>query len=198
MQKSVITVNNYTIQTYMVNTVVVGSGAASFNAANRLHQLGQKDVVMVTEGINKGTSRNTGSDKQTYYKLSLSGNEPDSVREMCETLFSGKCVVGDIALCEGALSNQCFLNLADLGIPFPRNRYGEYIGYKTDYDPRRRAASAGPYTSKYMTQCLEKSVVEKGIEMEVCGISLQEYCIYHRRSGRNLCGQCISRSSIWV
>ena len=33
-----------------------------------------------------GTSRNTGSDKQTYYKLSLCGSDGDSVREMADTL----------------------------------------------------------------------------------------------------------------
>ena len=57
---------------------------------------------------------------------------------MADTLFAGRCVDGDIALCEAALSTQCFLKLVELGVPFPRNRYGEYIGYKTDHDPRRR------------------------------------------------------------
>lgn len=146
-----------------VNTVVVGSGAAGFNAADRLWMLGQHDVVIVTEHVKAGTSRNTGSDKQTYYKLTLSGGDPDSVREMAETLFSGECVDGDIALCEAALSAQGFLRLAELGVPFPKNRYGEYVGYKTDHDPRRRATSVGPYTSKRMTEALEQSVNGKQI-----------------------------------
>ncbi|WP_195200842.1 FAD-binding protein [Faecalispora jeddahensis] len=146
-----------------VNTVVVGSGAAGFNAVDRLWMLGQHDVAIVTEHVKAGTSRNTGSDKQTYYKLTLSGGDPDSVREMAETLFSGECVDGDIALCEAALSAQGFLRLAELGVPFPKNRYGEYVGYKTDHDPRRRATSVGPYTSKRMTEALEKSVNEKQI-----------------------------------
>ena len=146
-----------------VNTVVVGSGAAGFNAADRLWMLGQHDVAIVTEHVKAGTSRNTGSDKQTYYKLTLSGGDPDSVREMAETLFSGECVDGDIALCEAALSAQGFLRLAELGVPFPKNRYGEYVGYKTDHDPRRRATSVGPYTSRRMTEALEKSVNEKKI-----------------------------------
>ena len=47
---------------------------------------------------------------------------------MAETLFAGRCVDGDIALCEAALSTQYFLKLVELGVPFPRNRYGEYIG----------------------------------------------------------------------
>ncbi|MEA4911148.1 MAG: FAD-binding protein, partial [Oscillospiraceae bacterium] len=77
--------------------------------------------------------------------------------------FVGQCVDGDIALCEAALSAQGFLRLCELGVPFPKNRYGEYIGYKTDHDPNRRATSVGPYTSKMMTECLERSVKEKGI-----------------------------------
>jgi succinate dehydrogenase/fumarate reductase flavoprotein subunit len=147
------------------NTIVVGTGAAGFNAADRLYQYGQKDIAIVTEGINVGTSRNTGSDKQTYYKLTLAGGEQDSVREMAETLFEGQCVDGDIALCEAALSAQSFLRLAELGVPFPKNRYGEYIGYKTDHDPRRRATSVGPYTSKVMTEVLEREAREKNIDI---------------------------------
>ena len=84
---------------------------------------------------------------------------------MADTLYAGRCVDGDLALCEAALSSQCFLKLVELGVPFPRNRYGEYIGYKTDHDPRRRATSVGPYTSKQMTECLEAAVQAKGVPM---------------------------------
>ena len=165
MEHEIFTTGAYTAKVYRCNTAVVGSGAAGFNAADRLWQLGQHDIVLVTENRAGGTSRNTGSDKQTYYKLTLSGGEPDSVREMADTLFAGRCVDGDLALCEAALSSQCFLKLVELGVPFPRNRYGEYIGYKTDHDPRRRATSVGPYTSKQMTECLEAAVQAKGVPM---------------------------------
>ena len=165
MEHEIFKAGAYTAKVYRCNTAVVGSGAAGFNAADRLWQLGQHDIVLVTENRVGGTSRNTGSDKQTYYKLTLSGGDPDSVREMADTLFAGRCVDGDIALCEAALSTQCFLKLVELGVPFPRNRYGEYIGYKTDHDPRRRATSVGPYTSKQMTECLEAAVQAKGVPM---------------------------------
>ena len=82
---------------------------------------------------------------------------------MADTLFAGRCVDGDIALCAAALSTQYFLKLVELGVPFPRNRYGEYIGYKTDHDSLRRATSVGPYTSKQMTECLERAVLAKGV-----------------------------------
>ena len=163
MSETIFTAGDMQARLYCCNTVVVGTGAAGYNAADRLWQYGQKDLILISENRVGGTSRNTGSDKQTYYKLTLSGGDPDSVREMAETLFSGQCVDGDIALCEAALSTQGFLKLVELGVPFPRNRYGEYIGYKTDHDPRRRATSVGPYTSKQMTERLEAAVKQKGI-----------------------------------
>ncbi len=163
MRETNITLGAFTLPVYSLNTVVVGTGAAGYNAADRLFQYGQRDIAMVTEHILAGTSRNTGSDKQTYYKLTLSGGDPDSVREMAQTLFAGQCMDGDHALCEAALSAQGFLRLVELGVPFPRNRFGEFIGYKTDHDPRRRATSVGPYTSKRMTECLQASVEAKNI-----------------------------------
>ena len=165
------------------NTCVVGSGAAGYNAADRLWQYGQKDILLISESINAGTSRNTGSDKQTYYKLTLSSDTPDSVYEMANTLFDGKCVDGDIALCEAALSVPSFLRLVELGVPFPVNRYGEYIGYKTDHDPRNRATSVGPYTSKKMTEVLEKQFKEYGIP---CRDGLQVIKILS--DGKKACG----------
>ena len=71
-------------RTVTLNTVVVGSGAAGFNAALRLHSLGVTDCAIVTEGVKMGTSRNTGSDKQTYYKMNLCADYPDSPRSMAE------------------------------------------------------------------------------------------------------------------
>ena len=172
------------MKTYSFDAVVIGSGAAGFATACNIAKIGKKSVCIVTEGINSGTSRNTGSDKQTYYKLSLAGSTPDSVREMADTLFSGGCVDGDNALCEAALSSRCFLDLCSAGVPFPSNKYGEYIGYKTDHDPKARATSAGPLTSKFMTEALQKRAEEMNIQIfdklyavevlkddgEVCGL----------------------------
>ncbi len=165
MSSGIINVSGYEISVFSYNTIIVGTGAAGFNAANRLYSCGQRDIAMVTDHVLAGTSRNTGSDKQTYYKLTLSGDAADSVAELAKALFDGECVDGDIALTEAALSTKCFLNLVELGVPFPQNRYGEFVGYKTDHDPGRRATSVGPYTSKIMTECLERSVQEKGIRI---------------------------------
>src|SRR5699024_10629735 len=77
------------IPVYALDALVVGSGCAGFNAADSLYDLGRTDIAIVTEGVQMGTSRNTGSDKQTYYKLSLCGDAADSVQEMAETLFEG-------------------------------------------------------------------------------------------------------------
>lgn len=155
--------SDITITVFCFNTIIVGSGAAGLNAAATLWKLGQKDIAIVTEGMLMGTSRNTGSDKQTYYKLTTSGSEEDSVRKMAQTLFDGGSMDGDIALAEAAVSLQGFYHLAEIGVPFPHNRYGEYVGYKTDHDPCKRGTSAGPLTSRYMTECLQNEIENMGI-----------------------------------
>ena len=148
---------------YNYDALVIGSGCAGYNCADWLFDLGVKNIALMTEARFSGTSRNTGSDKQTYYKLSLSGDEGDSILGMAKTLFDGGAMDGDVALCEAASSAKCFMKLVNLGMKFPTNEYGEYVGYKTDHDPYCRATSIGPYTSKKMTEVLEEAVDKKGI-----------------------------------
>lgn len=150
---------------HFFDAVVVGTGAAGYNAACRIKQFNKKSVAIVTKNVLCGTSRNTGSDKQTYYKLGLGGENPDSVSKMAKDLFACGSVDGDNALCEAALSARCFINLCELGVEFPVNRYGEYVGYKTDHDPYERATSAGPLTSKFMTEALQKKAEELKIDL---------------------------------
>ena len=145
-------------------TVVIGSGASGYAVLTRLLE-GGRDAVMVTEKKTLGTSRNAGSDKQTYYKLGLGGDMPDSTRLMARDLFNGGCVDGDNALAEASLSTRCFMRLVELGVEFPVNRYGEYIGYKTDHDPYARATSAGPLTSRDMTEALESYAERLGAKV---------------------------------
>ena len=148
---------------YAVQTVVVGSGAAGLNAAISLKKRGVSDVAVVTEGVEMGTSRNTGSDKQTYYKLTTSGSFRDSVHDMAAALMAGGAMDGDLALAEAAGSLRAFFHLVDIGVPFPTSAYGEYVGYQTDHDPARRGTSAGPLTSHYMTQRLEEEARALGV-----------------------------------
>ena len=148
-----------------VNTLVIGSGAAGLCAALRLYREGVKDLLVITEGVKMGTSINTGSDKQTYYKLGMYGTEPDSPAELAKSYMAGGAVHGDIALVEAALSARGFLHLCDLGVPFPHDELGQYIGYKTDHDPRRRATSCGPYTSKEMCLALLRALKETTVEI---------------------------------
>ncbi len=145
------------------DTVIVGTGCAGYNCADTLAALGRNDVALVTEGRLRGTSRNAGSDKQTYYTLSLSAGAPDSVMELAADLFRGGGLDGDLALCQAAGSVQSFMKLVNLGVPFPRDPYGVFAGYRTDHDPRQRGTSAGPWTSKVMTEALEQAVAARGI-----------------------------------
>ncbi len=139
------------------HTVVLGSGAAGLAAALRLRAEGIENVAIVTEGLDKGTSINTGSDKQTYYKLGICGKDLDSPVSLAESL-RGSSAHGDIALVEAVTSVRAFSNLVNIGVPFPRDAYGQFAGYKTDHDPLRRATSCGPYTSREMCRALIKEV----------------------------------------
>ena len=73
---------------------------------------------------------------------------------MAETLFSGGSVHGDTAWPK-RLAGFAPMKLANLGVPFPTNKHGESVGYKTDHDRRQRATSAGRLTSWFMTEALD-------------------------------------------
>lgn len=49
MENEIFRVGNDTARVYRCNTAVVGSGAAGFNAADRLWKLGQHDILLITE-----------------------------------------------------------------------------------------------------------------------------------------------------
>ncbi|WP_422479391.1 FAD-binding protein [Pleomorphochaeta sp. DL1XJH-081] len=147
-------VDGIPLEVSAVHTLVVGSGAAALKAACRLKQLGVDDLVVLTESVKGGTSYNTGSDKQTYYRLSTGTKEPDSPYLMAHDLSGGGAMHGDTALVEAIGSTEAFHYLCSLGVPFPTNRYGAYAGYQTDHDIRERGSSIGPYTSKRMVEVL--------------------------------------------
>lgn len=141
-----------------VNTLIVGAGAAGLKCADALHTLGVREVALVVDRLGNGTSNNAGSDKQTYYKMGVFGDQPDSPMEFARSLFQGGMMHGDLAYVEGLGSLPAFFDLCKIGVPFPCNRFGAYVGYKTDHDPRQRATSAGPKTSILMYQKLLKQV----------------------------------------
>ncbi len=145
-------------KTHTCHTLIIGSGAAGLNAALQLRRKGITDLLLLTEGLQMGTSINAGSDKQTYYKLAMCGAEADAPKVMAETYLAGGSMHGDLALVEASLSARAFLNLVNIGVPFPQDAYGQFVGYKTDHDPRQRATSVGPYTSRDMCRALIREV----------------------------------------
>ncbi|OGV34180.1 MAG: hypothetical protein A2020_16250 [Lentisphaerae bacterium GWF2_45_14] len=158
MKNEIIEDCGFSVNVHRLHTLVIGSGAAGLNTAIQLKRNGIEDIAIITEGLNCGTSINTGSDKQTYYKLSLCGREEDSPRKLAESLFSSGGMNGDTALAEAAVSARAFLNLVNLGVKFPQDSFGQFPGYKTDHDPRQRATSTGPYTSRDMCLALIKEI----------------------------------------
>lgn len=140
------------------SVAIIGSGAAAYSVADWLCKKGIENIVIIAENRLAGTSRNAGSDKQTYYKLSCT--DLDSADKMADALSLGGGMHKDTAFIESANSMKCFLRLVDYGVPFPQDEYGRYIGYQTDHDFAKRGTSIGPLTSKYMTECLENEVLK--------------------------------------
>jgi succinate dehydrogenase/fumarate reductase flavoprotein subunit len=155
------------------DTVIVGSGAAGLNCAVHLYEFmshkgiknPQERIAVVTAGLSLGASRMSGSDKQTYYKIGTSPDVPDSAEEFAKTLTAAGCCHGDLALAEAIGSLREFYHLVQAGVPFPTDSMGSFIGYKTDNDPFERATSAGPKTSKFMTECLQKQLERYGVKI---------------------------------
>lgn len=153
------------------NTVIVGSGAAGMNCAVHLYEFmshkgivdAQDRIAVVTGGLSLGASRMSGSDKQTYYKIGTSPTVPDSAKEFANALTAGGCCHGDLALVEAVNSLREFYHLVAIGVPFPTDSLGGFVGYKTDNDPYERATSAGPRTSKFMSEKLQEQVTHFGI-----------------------------------
>ena len=156
--------------------IVIGSGAAGLAAALRLKSSGADEVALYTEGLNKGTSINTGSDKQTYYKLGMDGFREDSPVTMARDMCAGGGAHGDIALVEASVSPMAFAGLVSLGVAFPHDRFGRFTGYKTDHDPCRRATSTGPYTSRDMCLKLIDAVKRSGVEIVENSVAVKLIC----------------------
>ncbi|MBN1974126.1 MAG: FAD-binding protein [Sedimentisphaerales bacterium] len=158
---------------YKYNTIIVGSGAAGMNCGVHLcefmEQNGIKNpgsrIAVVTSGIGLGASRMSGSDKQTYYKIGTSPNIADSAEEFAKSLTAAGCCHYDSALIEAIGSLREFYHLVQAGVPFPTDSMGTFIGYKTDHDPYERATSAGPKTSRFMSECLQKQLNRYGVKI---------------------------------
>ncbi len=166
-------IGGQTVTIHRYNTVIVGAGAAGMNCAVHLCEFMERNgienpaerVTVVTAGIGLGASRMSGSDKQTYYKMGTSPDIADSAEDFAKSLTAAGCCHGDTALIEGIGSLREFYHLVRAGVPFPTDPMGSFIGYKTDHDPYERATSAGPKTSRFMSQCLQKQLERFAVEI---------------------------------
>lgn len=116
MENEIFRVSNDTARVYRCNTAIVGSGAAGFNAADRLWKLGQH----VSADYRKPDRWYQPQHRKRQTDL-LQADTPAAtvgVREMAQTLYGGRCVDGDIALCRKLRFLRCFLKLIELGVPF--------------------------------------------------------------------------------
>ena len=173
MHRDKIEVEGVSVPVTAANTIIVGAGAAGmacaaylgrFWARRGLHDAAER-MLVVTGGQHKGASRQSGSDKQTYYKMGTSPRVPDTAEDFAKALTAFGCCHGDTALVEGIASLRGFYNLVEAGVPFPHDPLGAFVGYKTDHDPYERATSAGPKTSKFMSECLQAQVQQMGVRI---------------------------------
>ena len=173
MDASSITIGGREVPVYRANTIIVGAGAAGMGSAVQLVRFLRargverpaEKLLVVTGGLALGASRMSGSDKQTYYKMGTSPRVPDTAAEFAAALTAFGCCHGDTALVEGVCSLRGFYNLVEAGVPFPHEPWGAFIGYKTDHDPYERATSAGPKTSRFMSECLQAAAERMGVRI---------------------------------
>ncbi len=156
-----------------VSVLVVGAGAAGGNCVvrlvDKLAQAGIDDptghVAWVSNSFHWGASRCSGSDKQTYYKLGTSPAAAIAAVDWAKTLTAGGACHEDSALIEAIWSIREFYHLVDLGVPFPSDEFGAFVGYQTDNDPYQSATSAGPLTSRFMSNALESHARRMSVPM---------------------------------
>ena len=173
MHETSLTIDGVEIPVTAANTVIVGAGAAGMGCAVQLVRAWRakgierphEKLCVVTGGLRLGASRMSGSDKQTYYKMGTSPRVPDTAEDFAKTLAAFGCCHGDTALVEGICSLRGFYNLVEVGVPFPHDPSGAFIGYKTDHDPHERATSAGPKTSKFMSERLQAEAERMGVRI---------------------------------
>ena len=148
-----------------VHALVIGSGAAGLAAAVRLDSLGVSPVMLCTEGLHMGTSINTGADKQLYRTSGSCGKTPDSPFLAALDAFSAGAVHGDIAYTEAATARRAFDFLANSGVPFAHDEFGDFALTAAGNDNIPRAASSGAHTSRDISLALVRQLKRSGVEL---------------------------------
>ena len=114
MKQKFLAIDGTGIAVREIQTLIVGSGAAGLNSAVQLHSRGIEDLLIVTEGLDMSSSINIGSDKYTYYKSAMCGDDADAPLAMAANYFEPGGMHDDLALVEAAVSGRAFLNLVSL------------------------------------------------------------------------------------
>ena len=145
------------------STVIVGAGAGGMGCAVQLVRGAASRGVQDPAERRARRHRRARARRQPNERLRQAdvlqdGHEParaDTAEDFARTLTAFGCCHGDTALVEGVCSLRGFYNLVEAGVPFPHDPFGAFVGYKTDHDPCERATSAGPKTSRFMSECLQ-------------------------------------------
>ena len=159
-----ITIQENTFPCVYCDAVIVGTGCAGFNCADTLWNLGVKDIIVISNGTNSGT-KNTGSDKQTFYKLSQS-KEKDSTMTW-QRFIRGWRNSWRPCLAEAALSLRNFTSCRSWS-PLPHTNMG-YVGYRLTTIPLK-SNFCRPLTSKYMTEALKSLNQRASLYLMTCSL----------------------------
>lgn len=144
------------------DTVIVGSGCAGLNCADVLLKA-HRDVAIVTDGIKRGTSANASAGSQSYCFVDSQSDSytADAARELVESGVPD----GEIALSQAARSSYCFMKLAQLGVEFPRNEFGGFLGFPAENSEKLRVSCTGETTSRQMHSALLASVSRRRLNI---------------------------------
>ncbi|MFR3483598.1 MAG: hypothetical protein ACLTXL_08985 [Clostridia bacterium] len=143
MTSDTIILHGIPTKVYSVNTVIVGTGAAGYNAAKQLWDMGQKDIAILTEKRMpelRGTSALIN--RRTTRSPSVDGDgQPweNGQKSQRRWLYGRRCGVGG-----GGHVRTGLYNLTESGVPFPRNQYGS-ISDTAATMIRQTGTSAGGY-----------------------------------------------------
>ena len=126
----------------------------------------QDRIAIVTGGIGLGASRMSGSDKQTYYKMGTSPTVADSADGLRQDAHRLRLHARRRRACRGRSarcgSSTIWCRPACRSRTTPR---APTSATRPTTTPIERATSAGPKTSKFMSECLQAQADRYGIRI---------------------------------
>jgi len=154
------------------DVLVIGGGGAGLRAAIAAHELAPElDVLLVTKGKlgRSGVTATACSDRMAFH-ATLATTEPlgdDAWRYHAEDIYriGGHVSDADLAAVLARGSEEAFLYLERLGVPWARHPDGTIDQFVTDGSAYARACYTGPYTASHIERALVARLRESPIRV---------------------------------